>query len=316
MSAEGSPAGEPDSGTDATDKCLSCPTCGKEFETNQGMKCHHAKIHNESLAHTVNCDWCEKEFQRRKSVAEDNDHNFCGDNCRGKWLSENNTGEDSHCWVGYETSSCKYCGDDFQHRPFLDKVYCGKGCRNKYNKQNGKQSNFYKGGKVTVECRNCKQSIEVYPSKSDSKKYCSKECMQNNVELECEWCGDKFTEVKSKAERRRCCSKDCWAQLRSTFPSEQQPNYRGGHDGYDYGENWYAQRRKARKRDHYSCQVCGRDERQLGKMPSCHHIIKLKKFRRKYSAPEWYERGNEIGNLILLCEKHHKQWEGIPLRPQ
>ena len=310
--------GSAESSTDATNKDLSeCPTCGRDdFSERQHMKIHHKRIHGESLAHTIDCEWCGVEFKRCKAVAEQNDHNFCGDDCRGEWLSETNTGEDSHSWVGYDTTTCKNCGNTFEHKPHMDPVFCDMRCRDDYKRDHGDECNFWKGGKVALECDRCGDVFETYPSRLGRKKYCSKECLNAFVEIDCDWCGDTFEVKQSRKDRARFCSRDCFGEHRSALPPEDQPNWRGGHDEYDYGPNWYPQRRKARKRDHYSCQVCGRDERQLGKIPSCHHITKLRHYRDNYDAPEWYERGNRLDNLILLCEEHHKEWEGIPLRPQ
>jgi len=291
-----------------------CPTCGRDdFATRQGMKAHHSKIHNESLAHTVDCDWCGVEFERRPAVAKQNENNFCSNSCRGEWLSENNTGQSNHNSVENTTTVCKNCNEEFEHKPYIDRTFCDIDCRNDY--KNGSESNFWKGGKVTKKCVECGCSFEVHPSHADQRKHCSNDCLNRSVELECEWCGSCFSVNKSRRDTARCCSQDCWAKLRATFPQEQQPAYKGADKDYDYGPNWYPQRRKARKRDHYSCQICGRDERQLGKIPSCHHITKLRHYRKEYDAPEWYERGNRLENLILLCEDHHKKWEGIPLRP-
>ena len=315
MSSE-SPRQEASDGCSGSDKSdsVECPTCGELYNTKRGMKIHHSKIHNESLAFTYNCDWCGVEYETRPAVIEENENNFCCDDCYAEWLSKYNSGEDSHCWVGYETTTCKKCGDDFEHKPYLDRTFCSRNCRDNYS--HGSESNFWKGGKVTLECVECGDSFKVHPSRVGERKRCSNECTKNSVFLECEYCNTTFKVPKSQESKRKCCSRDCWAKLRSTYPSEMQPNYRGGVSEYDYGYNWYEQRKKARKRDQYRCQVCGKDERQLGKIPSCHHIVKLRKFKDKYEEPKCYDRGNSLDNLIILCEKHHKKWEGIPLRPE
>jgi len=317
MSPESAPVqGDASSGNgNDCNNSTECPTCGKDgFENHHGMKIHHKRIHGESLAHTVDCDWCGDTFERNPSVAKENNNNFCSNNCRGEWLSENNTGENSHCWVGYTTTECKTCESEFKHRPYIDRVFCDIDCRNDY--EHGKESNFWSGGKETLECAECGNKFQVHSSHVEKRMHCSKECLNASREIKCDWCGDVFEVVKSRQDKARFCSLSCSASLRATLPPEKQPNWRGGHGGYDYGENWYSQRRKARKRDRYSCQVCGRDERQLGKIPSCHHIMKLRHYRDKYDAPEWYKKGNRLENLMLLCEQHHKDWEGIPLRPQ
>jgi len=318
MSAETSREGEADSSNEGDpNSSTECPTCGREdFANRRGMKTHHKKIHGESLAYTVICDYCGSETQHKKTVAEQNEHNFCNNDCRGAWLSENVTGEDHPDYIEPAESTCEHCESIFTHPHHEDRTFCGTDCRNEYRSKNGEETNLWKGGKVTIECERCGVEFGTYPSRVGQKKYCSKECQYKSVELECEWCGCSFEVVESRSETARCCSQSCWGQLRASFPQEEQPGYKGGKTEYDYGPNWYPQRRKARKRDQYRCRICGRDERQLGKKPSCHHITKLRYYRDNYGEPEWYERGNRLENLILLCEEHHKEWEGIPLAPQ
>jgi hypothetical protein len=278
------------------------------------MKVHHSKIHGESLAYTYGCDWCGDEFQIRPSEVDSSENNFCCHECYGEWLSENNSGEDSPCWDDNNITNCKNCNEDFEHKQYIDRVFCSRDCRDDYT--HGSESNFWKGGKVTLECIECGDEFKVHPSHADKRKRCSNECAKNSVILNCENCNNQFEVPKCAKDRRKYCSSDCWHEVRAAYPSEKQPNYQGGVSNYDYGNNWYEQRKKARKRDQFKCRVCGKDERKLGKIPSCHHIIKLRKFKEEYDEPEWYERANDLDNLILLCENHHKKWEGIPLQPQ
>jgi endogenous inhibitor of DNA gyrase (YacG/DUF329 family) len=85
-----------------------CPTCGKLCKSERGMKIHHAKIHNESLAlKTVECVFCGTEFERYDSEIERGEYGpFCNKECGGKFLKEKwekeghpNTGRSSEEWT-------------------------------------------------------------------------------------------------------------------------------------------------------------------------------------------------------------------------
>ena len=182
---------------------------------------------------------------------------------------------------------CDWCGDKLVRKPYrlekFDNQFCDKNCKAEYMDEHteGENGPRWKGGKVDRECEICGETFRTRPTRDT--RFCSRKCH------------GKFTSKNQSGE--------------------DHPNWNGGKTNY-YGPNWKKQRRKARKRDQYCCQVCGRDERDLGRIPSCHHITKLRYFQEKYDEPEWYQRGNRLDNLMLLCEQHHKEWEGIPLRPQ
>lgn len=67
---------------------------------------------------TLECEVCESEFE----VYPNHYHpaRFCGQACYGKWLSENNSGEDNPCWKG---GSRPYYGPNWhrQRRKALDR---------------------------------------------------------------------------------------------------------------------------------------------------------------------------------------------------
>jgi len=73
-----------------------------------------------------------------------------------------------------------------------------------------------------------------------------------------------------------------------------------GNDPNDYGLNWAAQRRAARARDGYRCQMCGLPER--GREHDVHHKIPFRTFAS-------YEPANQLSNLITLCRSCHRRAE-------
>lgn len=79
------------------------------------------------------------------------------------------------------------------------------------------------------------------------------------------------------------------------FAGENSGTWAGGDISY-YGPNWINQRRKARKRDNYTCQDCGITEEGYGRELSVHHKIPFRHF-----MGDW-KRAINLSNLISLCE--------------
>lgn len=117
------------------------------------------------------------------------------------------------------------------------------------------------------------------------------------------------------------CDRDCFAEWQGdgNLAGENNPLWNGG-KVYYYGPNWHPQRRAALDRDGHECRICGMgpDEHQeaFGEDLHVHHITRLGWYKERYDAPEWYERGNALDNLVTLCEDHHDEWEGVPLAPE
>jgi DEAD/DEAH box helicase domain-containing protein len=77
-----------------------------------------------------------------------------------------------------------------------------------------------------------------------------------------------------------------------------EPNY--------YGMNWEFQRKLARARDHYRCQLCGAPE-----IERAHHVHHKIPFRLFTNAQE----ANDLANLVTLCPScHHKVESAVRIR--
>lgn len=63
---------------------------------------------------------------------------------------------------------------------------------------------------------------------------------------------------------------------------------------------WGKTRQEVLERDNNQCQACG-----VGKNLDVHHIHPV-----SAGGPRF-----ELNNLITLCDSHHKEWEGLYLRP-
>jgi hypothetical protein len=84
-----------------------------------------------------------------------------------------------------------------------------------------------------------------------------------------------------------------------------------GKDHHNYKENptpqrfyqsarWKETRREVLERDNHECQACGATENL-----DVHHIQPV-----SAGGPRF-----ELNNLVTLCDAHHKEWEGLYLRP-
>lgn len=303
----------------------SCPDCGKAFHGRTGLVSHHAQKHDGRLAGydkvcpecgdeftvadetvtycsqqcghesqkkrvTLECETCGDEFDTPPSQADGK--RFCSIDCKIEWFSEWISGENHPNWKDNTTEKeCAYCGDDVTipntelARRDHNRAYCSRECFNRW------RSEYVRG--------------EDHPLYKDS-------------EVACETCGDTFQKrpAKVKVHDNHFCSRECHGEwIAKNNVGEAHPRYNGGTVNY-YGPNWREQRRKVRERDQYRCQACGRTERELGQIPSAHHKVKITHFKENYDAPEWYEKGNRLGNLILLCASDHSKWEGMPVYPE
>jgi 5-methylcytosine-specific restriction endonuclease McrA len=82
---------------------------------------------------------------------------------------------------------------------------------------------------------------------------------------------------------------------------ERNNSWLGGWEKY-YGINWIEQKNKARERDDFICQKCGKKEN--GKAFDVHHKIKFRLFGKKN-----YLKANNLKNLITLCNPCHSSVE-------
>ena len=202
--------------------------------------------------------------------------------------------------------TCKGCGTEF-YDPKSRREYC-ENCYSERGRENGN----WKDAKERTECERCGSEFEYYPSNKDGV-YCS-ECVERadeflgtpsyageefpRVECECEQCGTAFTVLKSTLKREPCrfCSRDCLYEWMSAelYEGECPENvYRG---------EWWSVRREARQRDKSECQICGKDEDDIGRKPDVHHITPIRKFEDPQDA-------HRLDNVITLCPLCHRRAE-------
>lgn len=66
-----------------------CPTCGGSYESEHGVKVHHKRTHDESIAgEPVDCDWCDETFYKKPSYIERYENLFCCRECKDNFHSD------------------------------------------------------------------------------------------------------------------------------------------------------------------------------------------------------------------------------------
>lgn len=188
---------------------------------------------------------------------------------------------------------CRTCGIVFNVPPSRKhRKYCCLKCANEGKERRKKTSK--KARKKT-----CKKCGKIYHPSPNNKGFCSVKCAMSSrkdtrLRKECETCGKVFYVRKGYTHARFCCMK-CSAIGIATHGADN-PNWRGG-GSKSRGENWLEQACKARKRDGYTCQECGKYQ-FLPRLP-VHHIIPFRYFDGDY------KKANELSNLITYCQSCH-----------
>lgn len=257
-----------------------CPDegCGKVCNTEQGVKVHHAHIHNESLSLiTRECEICGKEVERQESNMGKN--SFCSDECFGEWKSEDMKGENHPNWTGATEMldvECSECGKDIQKMRHLvenrKNNFCSEKCSNKWKSRNrsGSKSPLWKGGKPT---------------------------------LVCEYCGGNYKTQRSIEELSRFCSNQCMTSWQSeNWLGEDHPSWNGGPKNKYYGREWITIREKCFDEKGEYCSKCGIDRTTYNEMHDrdldIHHIKPVKEFESVMEA-------SYMDNLMVLCRNCH-----------
>jgi transposase len=198
--------------------------------------------------------------------------------------------------------------------------------RSKSEMFSGKGNPMYKG-KVEFECDFCGSTNHTDENRISEHNFCGRECFGNwlsnktgedhhrysRVEVECEYCGERkmvMSSLENKNGWGNFCDRECRGKwMSNNIVGENHHRYDEDSVNY-YGPSWVLQRKKARKRDRFKCQMCGVDERDLGFIPHCHHRDAFKNY-----GVENHKEANRMDNLILLCPSCHGKWEKMPVQP-
>jgi len=159
-------------------------------------------------------------------------------------------------------------------------------------------------------CQVCADEFEVsdYKVERGGGKYCSHGCLSESMDtkviVDCEVCGSekRVKKYQSKKFENHFCSQKCHSKYQS-----KKMSGRGNHmwkedvDWIPYGAKYYKNRQKAIERDCGKCVICGSGEIEV------HHITPRTKYRED---GEILPEANDVENLVTLCRKHHKEYEG------
>lgn len=218
------------------------------------------------------CAQCETRFYAQY------EKKYCSEECRKIGFTATKS-PDSNYGNAKKETSCELCGDSFEYYPSAKEgLYCSSCVENESWRDppelEGSDHPRWNGGKVTVDCDVCGDSVERYPSDVD--------------------------EVV-------CCSEDCRGRwLSEAFTGEGHPNWAGG-GNEAYGQGWAAVREAALERDDHECVHCGAARDELGRNPDVHHIVPV----RAFVASEEYEKTDAhfLENVVSLCLACHRKAE-------
>lgn len=249
-----------------------CPTCGRPFDSQRGVRVHHSSVHDERLPNRV-CGACESEFY------SEHEKKYCSSECRESAVSfegENNPNYRG----GKQSAHCELCGAAFEYWPSEKPgLYCPRCVEEREWRHvrdiRGEKNPRWNGGKVTVECDTCDSEMARHPNQLRSEHvFCSDDCQY-------EW-------------------------LSETFTGEGHPNWKGGSTP-NYGRGWHRVRRLALERDGHACVVCGVTKAELGRNPDVHHIVPVRAFVETPVATE--SDAHYLENVVCLCPTCHRKAE-------
>jgi len=104
----------------------------------------------------VACTWCGKEKETYASKCKPYKKSFCGDACKGKWMSKNTMGKNNSHYKAKVEIPCAFCGEKLYRYPSRIKNYpnqvCNNVCRGRLCSQNskGKDNPNFNGGSPEI----------------------------------------------------------------------------------------------------------------------------------------------------------------------
>lgn len=295
-----------------------CPSCDRSFSTDRGRSIHHTKVHGSSIGGvSVACRQCGAELTRKRCVVEEQDNSFCGSDCYGEYLSENRSGEDHPQYAGGTVQNeCEWCGTTYAVTPSRQerRRFCGEGCFKEWirsgNAVSGEEHPSYNSS--SVECAHCSDTVlapryrvELYENIfCDSK--CRKEFQEDHpphgcyIKCTCQTCGQTEKVRSSLADGRKYCSLSCRDE---GISGPDSVHWKGGKRLYrllrsHLPKSWSSQSSAVRRRDGYSCQMCGETAEETVQNLPVHHIV-----------PILSGGCNASELLITLCHSCHRRAE-------
>jgi hypothetical protein len=241
------------------------------------------------------CDFCGREYYGKSGRIT----RFCSRNCSAQSVRKN------------FPKHCASCGVEFlAPRSHPKQKCCSTKCRDDIRRV-----------VITQPCDQCGKPVTRQRLRALGLKhaFCNRECnrawkithaprgvahhqYKERETFTCEVCGKPFTRLASQMRQHKFCSESCrviWQQESGYTTGEKSATWKGGYTFY-YGPNWYSQRRKARQRDEYTCQMCGKLENTMPRQLDVHHVRPFREF-----GIENYREANRLSNLICYCNVCH-----------
>lgn len=195
-------------------------------------------------------------------------------------------------WKGGELlHSCEVCEKEYSDHNRKSK-YCSGECRGKAQQR-----------RILKVCENCEIEFETNKAYEKRITCCSLKCKyelmkkKHDVPVSCKGCEIEFSpKRKQRSDGKKIINKilfhsvECllaWRKQR--YKGKQNPRWLGGTTAYR-GPDWDTQRKKATKRDNYTCQLC----LCVPEVLPVHHIV-----------PYRITKDNRLCNLISLCNACH-----------
>lgn len=286
-----SACGGANTGSGASDKGVTCPECSKRCKSEHGLKIHTAQAHG---GHNKLRDpdwlwqkrWVEGKEQREMAKLVDVTHNAVGYQLRKHGISGT-----IHPYI-----------DD---REILHDLYIRRdmGIHELCEKFNVDKST------VTERCERFGFNKDVHRTNVWGLRWAIPFIREKYVEEEwtimeiCEELGVTETPVLAAMDKY-----DIQRRNRSWYSGEKSKQYEGGKTNTIYEGEWNQQRNKARERDDYQCQLCGKCEGDMERQLSVHH----KKPYKTFDSPK---EANKLKNLLSLCDSCHPKVERWPVQP-
>lgn len=203
--------------------------------------------------------------------------------------------------------TCKNCGKLFMTR-HPEQSCCGRSCAREYA---NKDKPVY-----TIVCGGCGKSFKsnyLVDSRGIERKYCCMDCLRaahaakKPKHRKCAVCGVEFCAIVflprwgryAYDKQLTTCSTKCRSELKR---GHNNPMWQGGITAYHRSRNWQTIAEKARARDKYTCQRCGKKQEENGRKLDVHHII-------TYHTVNDSKKANKLSNLITLCSTCHRKVE-------
>ena len=274
-----------------------------------------------------NCDYCGVEYEVPRAWLKYK-HAYCGKACKAKADSGSRTGV-AQPWHAHKRLPllrqvpCVMCGKTFERPRRAGWVTCcSDECKQAHRRQalasHVKTPRPRPKGKEVL-CETCGKPFWVVPSVP--RRHCSRKCFNasqlRQVDRVCVICGVAFSVPESRIRRGdpvNCCSKVCW---QSWIRTPMNPLWKGGitraKTQWGTSREGLAFRRGCKKRDAYTCQICGETLDPRSKRLHAHH-----------KAPwiEYPALQSVLENGVTVCRTCHVEagglhsTEGEPLRAQ